>query len=313
MLWPLVHAAREAYARIGSATQRRRRASVGRFGGIRPWRVERLGTEVETNPVLVFGSVLRILREQAGITQSRLAESVYCSPSLISAIELGTKPAKLDLVKRIDNALDAHGTLLSVWPITTSGSYPSWFAYVAELEHEATKIHEWELRVFPGLLQTREYARTMMRAVRPRDADEKIEKDADDRIARQEIFTDGKPPMIWFVIDESVFYRIYGSVAIMRDQIIKIEKLAEQEPNIVVQIMPHSAVSNPGMEGPLRILEFSDSDPIWYTEGWFSGRMVETRDEVSMAMTCFDLIRASALSPAESLLFMAKVRSSHYE
>jgi len=60
---------------------------------------------VETNPVRVFGDVLRALREKAGLSQRELAERVYCSASLVSAIENGTKPAKLDLVKLIDGAL----------------------------------------------------------------------------------------------------------------------------------------------------------------------------------------------------------------
>lgn len=267
---------------------------------------------LESNPVLVFGKLLRILRERAGMTQAKLAAKVFCSASLISEIERGNKPAKLDLVKLIDKALDLHGALLSVWPITSSGNYSSWFVYVAELEREASKIHEWELRVFPGLLQTREYARALMRAVRPRDTDEKITSDADERIGRQGIFIGENPPMAWFVLDQSIFYRLYGDREIMRDQILKIEKLT-QEPNIVVQVMLHSAANNPGMEGPLRILEFPDSGPIRYTEGWFSGIMGETKDEVTAAMTSFDLIRASALSPIESLHFMAKVRSESYE
>ena len=71
---------------------------------------------VETNPVRVFGDVLRALREKAGLSQRELAERVYCSASLISAIENGTKPAKLDLVKRIDGALNAGDALVKVWP-----------------------------------------------------------------------------------------------------------------------------------------------------------------------------------------------------
>jgi len=165
---------------------------------------------VETDPVQVFGSVLRTLREQAGLSQRELAQRVYCSPSLISAVELGTKPAKLDLVERIDAVLNANGMLLKVWPITTTGSYPSWFAYVAELEKEACKIHEWELRIVPGLLQTPEYARALMRVVRPRDSDDKIEADVTARMARQEIFSQDEPPMAWFVLDESIMHRPFA-------------------------------------------------------------------------------------------------------
>jgi len=98
----------------------------------------------------------------------------------------------------------------------------------------------------------------------------------------------------------------------LRDQLIKLEKLAEQT-NIILQVMPFNATEHPGVEGPLRILEFLESPPIWYTEGWYSGRMAETKAEVSSAMTCFDLIRASALPLSESLRMIAQARCSKYE
>jgi transcriptional regulator with XRE-family HTH domain len=40
------------------------------------------------------------LRERAGLSQKQLGDMVYCSGSMISAIETGAKPAKLDLVQR---------------------------------------------------------------------------------------------------------------------------------------------------------------------------------------------------------------------
>jgi transcriptional regulator with XRE-family HTH domain len=181
--------------------------------------------------------VLRALREKAGLSQRELAERVYCSASLVSAIENGTKPAKLDLVKRVDNALNVGGALIKVWPITTSGNYPSWFALVAELEKEACKIHEWEMRAVSGLLETPDYARVLMRTVRPRDNDEKIEADVNTRLERQEIFAKDNPPMTWFVLDESILYRPIGGGRVMRNQLIKLEKMAQQT-NVVIQVMP---------------------------------------------------------------------------
>ena len=267
---------------------------------------------VETNPVRVFGDVLRALREKAGLSQRELAERVYCSASLVSAIENGTKPAKLDLVKLIDGALNAGGALIKVWPITTTGNYPSWFALVAELEKEACKIHEWEARAVPGLIETPDYARVLMRTVRPRDNDEKIEADVNSRLERQEIFSKDNPPMTWFILDESILHRPIGGTRVMRNQLIKLEKMADQT-NVVIQVMPFTVSGHPGAEGPLRILEFLESPPIWYTEGWYSGRMAETKDEVASAMTCFDLIRASALPPSESMQMIAEVRCGKYE
>ena len=64
--------------------------------------------------------------------------------------------------------------------------------------------------------------------------------------------------MAWFVLDESVLHRPLGSSYVMRNQLIKLEKMAEQT-NVVIQVMPFNATEHPGAEGPLRILEFSDS------------------------------------------------------
>ena len=96
----------------------------------------------------------------------------------------------------------------------------------------------------------------------------------------------------------------------MRDQLAKLEKMS-QDTNVVIQIMPLSATSHPGMEGPLRILEFKDSPSVWYTEGWYSGRSTETRDEVASAMTS---LTSSARPPWRRMInkVMATIRSEHY-
>jgi transcriptional regulator with XRE-family HTH domain len=270
---------------------------------------------VETDPILVFGKLLKALRERAGMSQKQLADIVHYSASLISAIETGTKPAKLDLVRQLDQALNAGGALIAVWPITTVGTYPAWFARIAELEVDAVKIHEWELRYVPGLLQTEEYARELMRAERPRynlgDDDDSIEHDVEARMKRQEALAGDSPPRTWFVIDESVLHRVIGGSAVMARQLQHLETMAEMT-NIIIQILPFSVKSHSGGTGPLKILEFSDAPTIGYTEGRGAGRVIESYDEVAIATSHFDLIRASALPPEESVRFIAELRSGKY-
>jgi transcriptional regulator with XRE-family HTH domain len=260
--------------------------------------------------VKVFGQVVKVHRERAGLTQKQLAGLVFCSDSLISAIEKGTKPANQELLERIDAELKAEGVILAVWPITELGGYPSEF--IASQESEASKIHDWEPRMIPGLAQTADYTRAVMRAARPRDKDDSIEKEVQIRVGRQGIFDRDNPPMVWLVIDESALYRPFGGRDVMHDQLSRLETIAAT-PNTVIQVMRFSATSHPGAEGPMRVIEFNDSSPIWYTEGWFSGRLSESRVEVSDAMTWFDLIRASALSPDQTMRLITKVRETRYE
>jgi transcriptional regulator with XRE-family HTH domain len=271
---------------------------------------------VETDPISVFGNVLRALRERAKLSQKQLADMVYCSASMISAVETGTKRAKIDMVQRIDEALNAGGALVHVWPITAEGTYPSWFAQVAELEAEATKIHEWEMRYIPGLLQTADYARAVMRSNRPRppksgDDDESIERDVATRIDRQDRLTCEDPPRAWFIVEESVLYRVFDGPAVMGKQLEYLASMAELN-NVIIQILSLDATGHSGSEGPLKIIEFSDAPAIGYTEGRWSGRIIESRDEFALAMSHFDLIRASALPPAKSIERIAEIRSSRY-
>ncbi len=271
---------------------------------------------METDPISVFGNVLRALRERARLSQKQLADMVYCSASMISGIETGAKRAKLDLVQRIDKALNAGGALIHVWPITAEGTYPSWFAQIAELEAEAIKIHEWEMRYIPGLLQTADYARAVMCSNRPRptksgDDDESIERDVTTRIERQQILSHEDPPRAWFIIEESVLYRLMGSAAVMAKQLEHLESAAELN-NVIVQVLPLDATGHSGGEGPLKIIEFSDAPSIGYTEGRWSGRIIESRDEFALAMSHFDLIRASALPPAKSVERISEIRSNKY-
>ena len=270
---------------------------------------------METDPILVFGKLLKALRERAGMSQKQVADTVHYSASFISAIENGTKPAKLDLVRQLDQALDAGGALDAVWPITTVGAYSSWFARIPELEVQAVKIHEWELRYIPGLLQTADYARELMRADRPRynlgDDEDSIEYDVAARMERQEILARENPPRAWFVIDESALHRLVGSSAVMAKQLEHLETMAEMT-HIIVQILPFFVKSHSGGAGPLKILEFSDAPTVGYTEGRWSGRVIEAYDEVGIATSHFDLIRASALPPEESVKFIAEFRSRKY-
>ena len=257
----------------------------------------------------MFGQLVKRYRERSGLTQRELSKAVYCSDSLISAVENGAKNAQPDLVSQIDTELQADGIISLVWPVTTAGR-PS--VYADGLESAASTIHDWESRFVPGLLQTAEYARAIMRSFRPFDADEQIEADVSDRMERQAIFARDNPPVTWFVIDESVLYRPFGGKRVMASQLLKLEEMGAT-PGVVIQIMRFCATGHPGSEGPSRIMEFPDKSPIWYAEGWNVGRTTDTKEEVSTAAVYFNLIRASALPPDQSARFIATVRGSRYE
>jgi transcriptional regulator with XRE-family HTH domain len=266
-------------------------------------------SSTEHSPVKIAGEVLRSLREAADLTQAELAEKAYCSQSLISGLERGTKTTGKKTIDLIDHAVGAKGLIIKIWPVTESG----WQSpeSLADIEAKAIVINDWDERLIPGLLQTADYARAVTRAAWPRASDDEIEDAVKTRIDRQSILVKPKPPLGWFVFDQGVLYRPFGGRRAIRDQLIKLEEAASM-PHITIQVMRFGSVEHPGSTGPLRIMEFSDNSPIWYTEGLSSGRMTEAKDEVASAMADFNLIRATALSPGESLRLIRKVREARY-
>lgn len=266
---------------------------------------------MEINSAQRVGRIIRMLRDESGRTQADVAKEAHCSTSLVSYLESGQKGAHGDTLAAIGDAIGHRDVVLELWGFTTSGGYAT-AELLANYEAEASKIHDWEPRICPGLLQTPAYARAVAGAALPLASEQEREDMLSKRIERQEIWTREAQPLSWFVIDEAVLYRAHGGADVMREQLLNLEAQADA-PNIFVQIMPFSAVRHPGLEGPLRIMEFPDKPAQWYTESWSSGKMTDAKDEVSAAQTKFDLIRASALSPEQSAGLVASTRSARYE
>ncbi len=253
-----------------------------------------------TTPLDTFGEELRAHRTTAKLQQAEVASKLFISASLESAIENGRRLPKRQTAKFCDDLFDAPGTFMRLWKLVMQRAYPSQVSPYADLEADATRIHVWESRSIPGLLQTAEYARGIIKAGRPREASDIIDRAVATRMARQEVFAENDSLLAWFIIDESALRRPYGGINAMREQIQKLLDMAEH-PNVVIQILLSSVTDHPGADGPLTIFEFNDSQSVAYAEGRGSGRLIETAADVADAIACYDLIRAAALSRSATL------------
>lgn len=175
-------------------------------------------------------------------------------------------------------------------------------------EREAVRIHGFELGSVPGLLQTEAYARALIRATRPHDKDTDIERLVSARLERQEIMAKDNPPLLWYVLDESVMHRIVGSPATIAEQLDQLITAASG-PSTVVQVLTFAEGEGVGSDGPISIYEFSGAPSVCYTECNRGGRVIEDHAEVAEMMTKINMIRVSALSPRASVDLMREVRS----
>jgi transcriptional regulator with XRE-family HTH domain len=264
--------------------------------------------DVEKTALSVFAAELRSWRQRLGWSQTECADKIAFSASLVGAVETCKRTPTLDFARRVDEALATPGTFVRLHELIAREAYPSWFAPVISFEHEATRIHAWEPSAVPGLLQTEDYARAIIRARRPGDGDDLIDRTVAARLERQQILTGEHAPMLWCVIAEGVPRHLIGGSNVMAEQLDKLIALANK-PGILIQVLPFTASDHAGVEGPIAVYDFADSHSVCYTECYGGGRVVEARDEVADLVMVLSVIRASALSPADSLALMSKIRS----
>jgi transcriptional regulator with XRE-family HTH domain len=266
---------------------------------------------MEISPAKRAGRILAMLRDRAGQTQQEVANMVNCSNTVISHLENGTKGAHAETVRKIGKALGYEREVAELWGFVGSPGTAATADLLAGYEAEATRMSVWTTTVFHGLVQTEDYARAIIRASLPFSAEAERDELLRKRLQRQQALDRSPAPMLWHVVDESVLLRPYGGREVMRGQLEKVESMASK-PNVVIQVMPFGVVSHPGLEGTLGVVEFGDKTPIWYSDAWSAGKLSDDRAEVIDYMRYFDIIRASALSPSDSIAFIARAREEKY-
>lgn len=254
-----------------------------------------------------FGAEFKAQRLSKGWTQVELGKKLGYSGSFVSDVERGDRSASEDFARRSDETFGLPGTFVRLWEDLQREAFPMWFAPVVPIEREADTISGWELGAVPGLLQTEQYARAVIRARRPWDGDEAIERTVSGRMDRQQILAKAKPPKVWYVIHEGVLRHVIGDQDVMSDQLDRLIKAAES-PGVVIQVLPYSAHDHAGVEGLLYIYERTGQPPVAYSECFGGARLIEDQQEVSDLVTVVGMLRAAALSPRDSVALMRAIR-----
>lgn len=254
-----------------------------------------------------FGSELRRSRLAAGLSQDKLGQECYVSGSLVRMIESAQRMPGRDFARRADETLGSDGTLSRMWPLVSREAYPTWFRPVAEVEREATTLREFECLVVPGLLQTEDYARAVLRAGRPDYTDEQVEEFVAARMERQAILSRPDPPLLVAVLDESVLARRVGSDAIMREQLERLVEVA-QRPKIVLQVVPLSTGAHVGVVGPFVIFSFGDGHSMVSLEAAGTGQLIDQAEEVAASLVTYDVLRGEALPRDASIDLIRKAQ-----
>ncbi len=268
-----------------------------------------------------LGMELRALREAAALNSQQAADELGCSQSKISRVETGKSPVS---VRDVRDLLGLYGVtdeeqrerLLDLaresrqrgWWAEFGSWLPSGFDTYAGMEAATASVRAYQAQLVHGLLQTEDYARALLRALRTEDTRESVEKLVEFRMARQAQLTRDKNPLrLWVILEEEVLKRPIGGLAVMQVQLQRLLEAAE-EPAITIQVLPTARGAHAGLDGSFSIFEFPDPGDrdVAYVGGPVGTVFIEKLEDVRRFATRFDHLRAAALDIGESADLIAR-------
>ncbi|UUN27468.1 helix-turn-helix transcriptional regulator [Streptomyces sp. FIT100] len=269
----------------------------------------------EDGTALLFNSLgkqIKVLREEAGLSQRELGAATHCGEALISSMERGVRTPQPAFLRLADEVLGARGVLKAAIPDVEKAlakartRHPDWFRDYAKAEAEALAVHDYSNQAVPGLLQTEEYARAVFTQRRPLLDERTIEKRVADRLARQQIFERWPAPTFSFVVEESVLQRPNGGPTVHEHQLRRLLHIGRLR-TVELQVMPTDHEEHPCMDGAFILLTPKGRQQVAYTEIQGHSRLITDQDEVRVFAERYGIMRARALSPRESLSLIDKM------
>jgi transcriptional regulator with XRE-family HTH domain len=271
-----------------------------------------------TKPTIVgrgLAGELRALREASKLSVRAVASQLDWQASKLSRMETGQQGIRVEDV----------ASLLVIYRVTGNerkrllgmaerSDEPNWWEVLGgisaesrtliQLEAEAIAIFDYEPLLVPGLLQTADYTRALMKSGGVPDVDAQARVAA--RLGRQAILTKNEPPDLNIIIDEGVLHRTLSTSAMHARQLRHLLEMAAR-PSITLRVIPRSVGAHNGLDGSFVLLDFPRNRSVAYFDHKISGLFLEDPDQVTFLRREADALTGVALSPTDSLELVAQV------
>lgn len=209
---------------------------------------------------------LRQAREARQLTQKDVADALEWSTSKLIRIEKGSVGISITDLKallshyeindpdEVDDMVGmARASKKADWWQKYREVIPQDFYTFLRLEASAVRMRQFQSLVVPGILQSPEYIKALIRDAGA--TPEQLQRGLEVRVKRQELISE-EGPELFFILDESVLYRTVGGAAAMREQLLRLREVGEH-PRASIRILPFSAGVLRAMKNSYEILELS--------------------------------------------------------
>ena len=265
----------------------------------------------------VLARQLKLLREQSGFTLEQVAPKLDFSVSKLSRIENAQVVIDVHWVKSMLDVYDVGGARWNeLLELAREAGQPGWWrayglgnnSYIA-FETEASRVQIFTLGYVPGLMQTADYARALMRAVPVRRTAEELENEVAARLYRQQRLTSVDDPLkLVAVVDESALHRPVGGPEVMGAQLGHLAALAELDA-VTLRVLPTAVGAHAALASEFNILSFGSlGEPdMAYVEHTLGALSMDKDGDVARARLTFERLLSDALDPAESLALVRRL------
>jgi transcriptional regulator with XRE-family HTH domain len=270
---------------------------------------------------MLIGAQLRRLRNANGISREQAAEAIRASAWKIHRLENGQVSFKerdiVDLLRLYGVADPGEVAAFVIlvreanqpgWWHQYNDLLPQWFKTYVDLESTAVMIRSYEAQFVPGLLQTEEYMRAVIRDAHLDESSEEVERRIALRMARQVLLTQEHAPRLWAVVDEGALRRPVGGPDVLRAQLERLIEAAEL-PNVRLQVLPFAAGAHPAMVGAFSILRFPEPElpDVVYLEHLTNALYLEKREDVEEYLHVIDTICLRAARPDRTIEILGRI------
>jgi len=195
--------------------------------------------------------------------------------------------------------LQQHGTRL-----------PQQLRTLIDHEDTAVTIDEFEPTLVPGLVQTTDCTRALIR-----QADTIPEGEIEDRVAarlgRQSLFGRERIARFTFYVHEFALRLPVGGPEVMFEQSRHLLRKATR-PYLTLRVVPASLGGHAAINGAFRLMEFAEFRPVIYLESETAGVFLEKREQVAAYRRILGLPAQTALSEEESTELTATLATELY-
>jgi transcriptional regulator with XRE-family HTH domain len=273
-----------------------------------------------TVPRRQLGRYLHDLRVKTGLTARAAARELERSEPTLWRIENGhtaTRSLDVEQMCRLYGATaDMTKALMALAKETRARGWwqaygdvvPEWLDLYIGLEAAATRIDWYESELVPGLFQTGDYARALIREHAPDKSDSEIDRRVELRLARQAILRRPvDPPLLRVALREPMLRCPVGGARVMAGQLDRLAEASEL-PNVSLRVVPVATGLHSGMlSGPFEILRFpvngngeESEPPTVYTDIYTGALYLDKPHEVNRYDQAFGKLWKTALDDEAS-------------